>query len=199
MNKIINSIKKKLINLPYMNKIIKINKEKTLKIKDSGSLYYSKIAIHTGEGAAAKEHLKLWIPILKKMEYEFCIITRTLTAFNQCITNYSNLNIIYAKSPQDIEKILENLNLKVIFYLSNTGNNLHICRFNKYKHIFLGHGDSNKTASAHNGFKLYDEVWVSGQAHIDRFKNNNINMEGTKIKIIGQPQLLYAKKNKKLF
>lgn len=197
MNKMINFIKRKLIKLPYMNKIIKINKDRTLKIVDAGSLYYTKIAIHTGEGAAAKEHLKIWMPVLKKLNYEFCIITRTIIAFNQCLTSFKDLNLIYAKSPQDIENLLNNLNLKIIFYLSNTGNNLHICRFKQYKHIFLGHGDSNKTASAHNGFKLYDEVWVSGQAHIDRFKNCKINMDGTKLKIIGQPQLMYINKVKK--
>lgn len=197
MNKIINLIKNKLTYIPYINKFIKNEQEKTLMTVDSGSLYCAKIAIHTGEGAAAKEHLKLWIPVLRNLNYEFCIITRTLTAYNQCLNNFKNLNLIYAKSPQDIENILNNLNLKIIFYLSNTGNNMHICRFRQYRHIFLGHGDSNKTASAHNGFKLYDEVWVSGQAHIDRFKNYKINMAGTLLKIIGQPQLMNIKKVEK--
>lgn len=176
-----------------------LKKEKplpTLECIDCGSLYFSKIAIHTGETHAALGHLKIWIPVMEENKYDFCIITRTRTAFNMCKKYYTNKNIIYAKSPQDIEDILNNLNLKIIFYMSNTGNNLHICRFNKYRHIFLGHGDSNKSSSTHNGFKIYDEVWVSGQAHIDRFKSADINMSGTQLKIIGQPQLNYIRQTK---
>ena len=136
---------------------IKTKKElSTLEYIDSGSLFYSKIAIHTGEGEAALPHLKIWLPVLEKYGYDICIITRTRKAFRILKKYYVNRNIIYAKSPQDLEEILNNLNLKIIFYTSNTGNNLHICRFKEYRHIFLGHGDSNKSGSAHNGFKLYE-------------------------------------------
>ena len=165
---------------------------------DHGSLYSCKLALHTGESNASLSHLKIWVPVLQKNGYDFCIITRTRTAFNLCKMNYKDSNIIYAKGPSDIEEIFNNLNLKIIFYLSNTGNNLHSCRISGYQHIFLGHGDSNKSSSAHNGFKIYDEVWVSGQAHIDRFSKSGIDMTGTKLKIIGQPQLAYIHKTKPL-
>lgn len=46
---------------------------------------------------------------------------------------------------------------------------------------------------------MFDEIWVSGQAHIDRFANMNINMAGTVFKKIGLPQvydqLLFAEAN----
>lgn len=181
------------------NLFIKKSKNiKTLEYIDCGSLFFSKIAIHTGEGLAALPHIKLWINIFIKNKYDFCIITRTRTAFNLCKTNYEKSNIVYAKGPSDIEELFNNLNLKIIFYLSNTGNNLHPCRISECRHIFLGHGDSNKSSSAHNGFKIYDEVWVSGQAHIDRFSKAGIDMTGTKLKIIGQPQLSYIHKTKPL-
>ncbi len=173
--------KQKLSNLEYI---------------DRGSLYFCKIALHTGESNASLSHLKIWVPIFQNNKYDFCIITRTRIAFNLCKENYKDINVVYAKGASDIEEIFNNLNLKIIFYLSNTGNNLHTCRLQGYRHIFLGHGDSNKSSSAHNGFKIYDEVWVSGQAHIDRFFKAGIDMTGTKLKIIGQPQLTYIHKTK---
>lgn len=167
----------------------KKTKLSTLNYRDCGSLFFSKIAIHTGEGKFALPHIKLWDSVFKKIKYDYCIITRIRSAFEELQQYYTNTNIVYAKSPRDLENILNNLNLKIIFYTSNTGNNLHMCKFDEYRHIFIGHGDSNKSSSARNVFRIYNEVWCSGQAQIDRFKHANIDMSGTQLKIIGQPFL----------
>jgi len=167
----------------------KKKKLSTLEICDRGQLYFCKIAIHTGEKEAALGHLKLWVPLLKALNYDICIITRDKDVYKSCMKEFLYANIIYAKGASHVEMIMNNLNIKIIFYLSNTGNNLHLCKFNTYKHIFLGHGDSNKTSSAHNGFKIYDEVWVAGQAHIDRFTNADIDVSGIVFRVVGQPQL----------
>lgn len=180
---------------PLIKKIFVKRKENmsTLETVDSGSLYFCKIAIYTGADTSVLSHIKLWAPILSKNN-DICIITRKKSAYNICKKNFDEINIVYAKGADDLENIINNLNLKIIFYTSNASTNIHMCRFTHLKHIFLGHGDSNKSGSANNIFKMYDEVWVSGQAHIDRFSKMNINMSGTKLKIIGMPQLNYIHK-----
>ena len=105
------------------------------------------------------------------------------------------ISVIYAKSSNDVEEILNDLIfVQAIYYLSNTGNLIHTLRYNVYKHIFLGHGDSEKAASAHKFFRVYDEIWVAGQAHIDRFKNAGFDTSHLKFVKIGRPMLKHIVK-----
>jgi hypothetical protein len=79
--------------------------------------------------------------------------------------------------------------LRAVFYTSNTGNNVHFLRFNELTHVFLGHGDSEKAASCHKYFRVYDEVWTAGQAHIDRFHNSGVDFSAVKFVPVGRPTL----------
>ncbi|MCP4821001.1 MAG: hypothetical protein GY883_17585, partial [Shimia sp.] len=97
-------------------------------------------------------------------------------------------NVFPVTSIKQIEPLLARMpNLKAIFYPANNGTNLQAIRNTNYNHVFLGHGDSNKTSSANKVFRLYDEVWVAGHAHLDRFKRIPGNYSGIDFKVIGQP------------
>ncbi|WP_026469999.1 CDP-glycerol glycerophosphotransferase family protein [Alkanindiges illinoisensis] len=147
--------------------------------------------IHTGEGMThGPSHLSLWIPTFLTTQISFAVIVRNVDLYNWVVEKYPFINVAYAKTPIDIENLLNNMAfLKGIFYPSNTGNNIHCLRFNVYEHIFIGHGDSDKSASAHKFFRVYDQVWVAGQAHIDRFKNAQFNTNHIDFVKVGRPNL----------
>ncbi|WP_407306628.1 hypothetical protein [Acinetobacter sp.] len=147
--------------------------------------------LHTGEGLThGPSHLDLWVEHFAKSGEDFAILIRNKALFDWAIQKYSYLDIVYAKNPSDVENILNKLPfIKAIYYFSNTGNLIHTLRYNRYKHIFLGHGDSEKAGSAHKFFRVYDEIWVAGQAHIDRFKNTDFNTDHIKFVKIGRPNL----------
>ncbi|RIY38498.1 CDP-glycerol glycerophosphotransferase family protein [Psittacicella gerlachiana] len=149
------------------------------------------LAIHTGENMThGPSHLSMWIPYFLQAKVDFVVIVRFPEIYKWVLQNYPYVNVIYAKTPQDIENTLSGLPyLKAIFYLSNTGNLIHSIRFNQYQHIFLGHGDSDKTASAHKFFRVYDQIWVAGQAHIDRFKNAGFSVANIEFIKVGRPTL----------
>ncbi|MFC6276862.1 CDP-glycerol glycerophosphotransferase family protein [Psittacicella hinzii] len=148
-------------------------------------------AIHTGEGMThGPSHLSMWIPFFVQAGVDFVVIVRNRDLFNWVIREFPYVDVVYAKTPQDIENVFLSLPvLKAIYYISNTGNLIHSLRFNDYQHIFLGHGDSDKTASAHKFFRVYDQVWVAGQAHIDRFANTGFNTAHMEFVKIGRPTL----------
>ncbi|MCF5852619.1 CDP-glycerol glycerophosphotransferase family protein [Aeromonas veronii] len=157
------------------------------------SRLFSRIAhlLHTGEGMThGPSHLELWVGEFISSKEEFSILVRDFNLYNWAVDKYPCLNIIYAKNPTDVEKVLHKLPfLKAIYYFSNTGNLIHTLRYNRYQHIFLGHGDSDKSASAHKFFRVYDEIWVAGQAHIDRFKNAGFNTAHIDFVKVGRPNL----------
>jgi len=164
--------------------------EPTFETYQLNLFYPYSILLHTGEGENGITHMNLWIPIFQKAEVDFVVLVRNYEVFKYLKENYENVPIIMAKSDKEVDKILKMMkSLKVCFYPSNTGNNIHILKYSDIKHIFIGHGDSDKMASAHKYFRVYDENWVAGEAHIDRFNNAGLDHTGIKHVKVGRPNL----------
>jgi len=152
--------------------------------------------LHTGEGQHAISHIDLWIPYFIESKVDFLVLTRNMMAFNTISKKYPLVSVAFLKGEKEIESTLSKLIfLKACFYPSNTGNNLHLLKLNDLKHVFLGHGDSDKTASAHKYFRVYDENWVASDAHIDRFRNEGFDFSGLKSVKVGRPNLLQILEN----
>ena len=154
------------------------------------SFYPYKILLHTGEGENGITHMNLWIPIFKQSEVDFVVMVRNYEVFKYLKSNYEELPIVFAKGDKEVKSVLYKMqSIEACFYPSNTGNNLHLLKFDNIKHIFIGHGDSDKTASAHKYFRVYDENWVAGEAHIDRFNNAGFDHTGLRHIKVGRPNL----------
>jgi len=146
--------------------------------------------LHTGEDITGLSHLDLWLPHFIKADVNFVVMVRNYELFQIIVEKYPQLTITFAKVDKDVGYYLDQLVfLKACFYPSNTGRNMHLLKFNKIKHIFIGHGDSDKTASAHKYFRVYDENWVAGKAHIDRFVNEGFDFSGLESVEVGRPNL----------
>lgn len=145
--------------------------------------------LHSGEAEAAGiAHLDLWIPFFIQSNINFIVLVRNIGLYNVLVDKYPKVNIVFCKRPIDIENLSKKLpHAKTVFYTSSTGNNIHLVRFEHMKHIFIGHGDSDKASSANKALRLYDEIWTAGQAHIDRFKNSGFETNHIKFKQVGRP------------
>ncbi|QIQ04850.1 hypothetical protein [Streptomyces liangshanensis] len=87
---------------------------------------------------------------------------------------------------------LMNLDLstvRVALYAANVGKNIHMLRVPTMKHVFIGHGDSDKLASVNPFSKAYDEVWTAGRAGRDRYALADVGVLDQDIVEVGRPQL----------
>ncbi|MGP3752407.1 hypothetical protein [Streptomyces sp. IBSNAI001] len=87
---------------------------------------------------------------------------------------------------------LMNLDLstvRVCLYPANVGKNIHMLRVPTMKHVFIGHGDSDKLASVNPYSKVYDEVWTAGRAGRDRYALADVGIRDEDIVEVGRPQL----------
>ncbi|MBA2949522.1 hypothetical protein [Streptomyces himalayensis] len=78
---------------------------------------------------------------------------------------------------------------RVVFYASNVGPNIHMLRIPTARHVFIGHGDSDKQASVNPYAKVYDEVWTAGRAGRDRWAGADVGVRDEDIVEVGRPQL----------
>jgi len=79
--------------------------------------------------------------------------------------------------------------LRVVMYVANVGKNLHMLRERGLRHVFIGHGDSDKTGSFNPFSKVYSEIWVAGPAARERYHRAGIGIHDDEFVEVGRPQL----------
>ena len=79
--------------------------------------------------------------------------------------------------------------VRVALYPANVGKNIHMLRVPTMKHVFIGHGDSDKIASINPYSKVYDEVWTAGKAGRDRYALADVGVRDDAVVEVGRPQL----------
>lgn len=77
----------------------------------------------------------------------------------------------------------------VAFYPANGGGNTDLWRESRFKHVFLGHGDSDKATSATPIARVYDEVWVAGSLAVERYRRAGVDLPAHRLVMIGRPQV----------
>ncbi|WP_247617687.1 hypothetical protein [Streptomyces sp. MK37H] len=79
--------------------------------------------------------------------------------------------------------------VRVALYPANTGRNIHLLRIPTMQHVFLAPGDGDETAAVDPYSKVYDQVWVAGEAGRRRYVQAAVGVEEADIVEIGRPQL----------
>ncbi|HTR69643.1 MAG TPA: CDP-glycerol glycerophosphotransferase family protein [Mycobacteriales bacterium] len=79
--------------------------------------------------------------------------------------------------------------VRVALYTANVGKTIHMLREPGVCHVFIGHGDSDKTASFNPFSRVYTQVWVAGEAGRDRYRRAAVGVRDEDIVEVGRPQL----------
>ncbi|WP_105974474.1 hypothetical protein [Streptomyces geranii] len=130
--------------------------------------------------------VNMWLETMEQLE------TRPLIVLRERV-------ILHSLAPTTVPVIcvpggihLMNLDLRTVrvaLYAANVGKNIHLLRVPTMKHVFIGHGDSDKIASVNPFSKAYDEVWVAGRAGRDRYAIADVGVRDEDIVEVGRPQL----------
>lgn len=146
--------------------------------------------LHTGAmlPAGGADQIKPWLPLFDQLGIEYLVVTRAVDVYEYMLREYPHVAVSLVSSSVDADKLIQRFpSLSGFFYVANTANNNQFLRYPGVRHVFIGHGDSDKSASVNRLFKCYDEVYVAGQAHIDRFKKADFGMADVEFKIVGRP------------
>lgn len=149
------------------------------------------ILVHTGESLKiGYKHLLYWLPEFLKSGVNFGILVRKKDLYKKIKNEFRTISIFLAQDSLEVEDSFNKLiNLKAIFYMSNSPNNIHLLRFNQYKHIFIANENYNRNMQATKVLKAYDELWLQSENLIDRIKSKIESIDSMKIVKIGKPQL----------
>ncbi|WP_369200700.1 hypothetical protein [Streptomyces sp. PU-14G] len=84
---------------------------------------------------------------------------------------------------------LEHSTLKVLLHPANSGKTSQVLRIPTLKHAFINHGESDKLSSCNPYAKVYDQVWVAGEAARERYALAEVGVDDKDVVEVGRPQL----------
>jgi hypothetical protein len=148
------------------------------------------VMIHSAHEKLTVGQINYWIKIFIESKVNFSILIRDIVNYKKLINLFPKYSILYAKTPLDVETVVvKQPKLEKVFYMTNMAKNIHLLRFNHLKHIFIGTKNSDQLSKINKSYRAYDEIYVSSQSQIDKFKEAIKNTGHLKFLIVGKPQL----------
>ncbi|MEU2059286.1 hypothetical protein [Streptomyces sp. NPDC013455] len=130
--------------------------------------------------------VNMWLETMEQLETRPLIILRERAILN----NLAPTTVPVICVPGGVHLMNMDLStVRVALYAANVGKNIHMLRVPTIKHVFIGHGDSDKLASVNPYSKVYDEVWTAGRAGRDRYAIADVGVRDDDIVEVGRPQL----------
>ncbi|MFH9586898.1 hypothetical protein ACH4LS_17405 [Streptomyces luteogriseus] len=151
--------------------------------------YRPEVALYFSFASVSRDFMyqvNMWIETLEQLDRRPLIILRERASFR--FLGRTSIPVLCVPKADDVAQ-LELPELRVVLYPGNAGKNVHMLRVAEAKHVFIGHGDSDKLASSNRVSKVYDEIWVAGRAGRDRYQRVRHAISDSAIVEVGRPQL----------
>ncbi|MDG9712604.1 hypothetical protein [Streptomyces sp. DH10] len=174
--------------MPYVRgKKIPPNAERVLAAVDDwlGEYKPETVLYFSGSKDSAYQ-VNMWLDTMENLDSKPLIILRERAILN----NLAPTTVPVICVPGGVHLMNMDLStVRVALYAANVGKNIHMLRVPTIKHVFIGHGDSDKLASVNPFSKVYDEVWTAGRAGRDRYAIADVGVRDDDIVEVGRPQL----------
>jgi hypothetical protein len=174
--------------MPYVRgKKVPPNADKILaKVDDWLRDYKPETVLYFSGSKDSVYQVNMWLETMEQLDSRPLIILRERVI----LQNLAPTTVPVICVPGGVHLMNMDLStVRVALYAANVGKNIHLLRVPTMKHVFIGHGDSDKLASVNPFSKAYDEVWTAGRAGRDRYAIADVGVRDEDIVEVGRPQL----------
>lgn len=149
--------------------------------------YDPRYAIYYAGPRQGAYQLTMWLAHLGRTGERGILVIRDLGFLDTALA-ISELPVIWAGAVEPLESVF-GPGVRAVFYVNNDPRNGDGIRFAHPRHVFLGHGDSEKPSSYSAVSGMYDQIFVAGQAGADRYADHGVLIPESKFVRVGRPQL----------
>ncbi|HVS67280.1 MAG TPA: CDP-glycerol glycerophosphotransferase family protein [Mycobacteriales bacterium] len=154
-------------------------------LKRVTALHPELMLYHSGTEDTAYQ-VNMWLSTVDALKRPALVVVRERDCFAQLGATSSPAVCI----PDSVDFMTFTLpDVRVAMYTANVGKTIHMLREPGVRHVFIGHGDSDKAASSNPFSKVYTEIWVAGQGGRDRYSRAGVGIHDDDIVEVGRPQL----------
>jgi hypothetical protein len=148
--------------------------------------YRPEVVVHLSGPETAAYQINTWIEALESLDRRVFIVLRDHPLFEKLTS--TSIPVLGLPNAGEL-LMLDFSSARIGLYPSNTGNNIHLLRLPTMMSAFIGHGDSDKSASNNPFSRVYDELWVAGEAGADRYRKSGLGVHEDQYRYVGRPQV----------
>ncbi len=124
-----------------------------------------KVAVYFADGKVNMYQMRQWYkPLAKLAETWPVVVLSRASGAALTMLDESPLPVAYVRKVVDLESVIHDQDLRVIFYVNQNSKNFQMMRYGRRWHVFTNHGESDKMYMATNQFKAYDYSLIAGDA-----------------------------------
>ena len=149
-----------------------------------------RIGVYFADGKVNLYQLRQWYKPLAELaqRHPVLILSRASGAALELLEE-SPLPVAYVRRVADLERVIHEQDLHVVFYVNQNAKNFQMMRYGRRWHVFINHGESDKMYMTTNQFKAYDYALIAGDAARVRLEKVLWDYDFDKRAIpIGRPQ-----------
>lgn len=155
-------------------------------VQDFIDEYRPEVIVHLSGPETASYQINTWLESLESLDRRVFIVLRDQPLFRRLAS--TSIPVLTLRDPGEL-LMIDFSSARIALYPSNTGNNIHLLRLPTLMSAFIGHGDSDKSASNNPFSRAYDELWVAGQAGADRYRRSGLGVHEDQYRFVGRPQV----------
>jgi hypothetical protein len=160
--------------------------DRVVRLRAALDAYSPEVAIFVSAPASATYALNVWMQTANAFESRTLIILKE--AAHLAGMEPTNIPVVFAARARDVE-FLTVSSVKVVLHPTTANKVFEIMRLRGLLQVFIGHGDSDKVSSYNPYSRVFDEIWVSGPAGIDRYTALGEGFRPEQFVTVGRPQL----------
>lgn len=148
-------------------------------------------AVYFADGVVNLYQLRQWYEPLKILDEQSptLLLCRSVNAA-LALLDESPVPVLYVPRMDDIEQLVATQRLRLGLYVNQNTRNFQMMRINSLLHVFISHGESDKSYMISGQVKCYDYTFIAGEAAANRLGKALINYDVVeRAKRIGRPQL----------
>jgi hypothetical protein len=149
-----------------------------------------RVGVYFADGRVNLYQLRQWYkPLLELSKRHPVLILSRASGSALELLEESPLPVAYVRRVVDLEQVIHDQDLHVVFYVNQNAKNFQMMRYGRRWHVFINHGESDKMYMTTNQFKAYDYALIAGDAARTRLEKVLWDYDFDKRAIpIGRPQ-----------
>ncbi len=124
-----------------------------------------RVAVYFADSAVNMYQIRQWYRPLVELArtHPVVILSRHPSGAN-ALLDESPLPVEYVRRVADLERVIAELDIRVVLYVNQNTRNFQMMRYGRRWHVFVNHGESDKMYMTTNQFKAYDYSLIAGDA-----------------------------------
>lgn len=160
--------------------------DRVVRLRAALDAYAPEVVIYVSAPASGTYALNVWIQTANAFDSRTLIMVKEAAHFANL--EPTDIPVLFAGRARDVE-FLTVPSVKVVLHPTTANKVFEIMRLRGLLQVFIGHGDSDKVSSYNPYSKVFDEIWVSGPAGIDRYTALGEGFRTEQFVTVGRPQL----------